>query len=51
MKKIFALATAAFLISGFAFAADGGKDKNKEKSKKTASGKTCGKQCAKKKTT
>lgn len=50
MKKIFALATAAFLISGFAFANHGGKDKDKEKAKKTNS-KTCGKQCAKKKTT
>jgi hypothetical protein len=47
MKKMLVLATAAFLVSGFAFAGD--KDKSKEKAKKTCS-KTCGKQCAKKKT-
>ena len=46
MKKIFVLATAAFLVSGFAFAGD--KDKSKEKTKKTC-GKTCGKECSKKK--
>jgi hypothetical protein len=50
MKKIFALATVAFLFSGFAFAGGGDKDKTKEKTKKATPGKTCGKQCAKKKT-
>jgi hypothetical protein len=49
MKKIFVLATAAFLVSGFAFAGDKDKDKSKEKTKKTC-GKTCGKECSKKKT-
>lgn len=44
MKKIMMLATAAFLISGVAFA-NGDKDKHKEKAKKCskASGKSCGK--------
>jgi len=46
MKKILMLATAAFLISGVAFAHDGDKGKNKEKAKKCtkASGKCCGKE-------
>lgn len=53
MKKILLLATAAFLVSGIAFAHEGGgKDKKKSKSK---SSKHCGKGCcdekAKKKTT
>ena len=43
MKKIFALATMAFLVSGVAFAHDG--DKGKAKAKKTT--KTCGKECGK----
>ena len=45
MKKILMLATAAFLISGVAFA-HGDKGKNKEKAKKCtkASGKCCGKE-------
>jgi hypothetical protein len=47
MKKIFILATVAFLVSGVAFANDG--DKGKTKGKKTCS-KTCGKECSKKKT-
>jgi len=46
MKKIFVLATAAFLVSGISFAHDG--DKGKVKNKKTCS-KTCGKECGKKK--
>jgi hypothetical protein len=47
MKKIFALATMAFLVSGVAFAGTG--DKGKTKAKKTNS-KICGKECCKKKT-
>jgi hypothetical protein len=46
MKKILMLATAAFLVSGVAFAHDGDKVKGKEKEKKTctkANGKCCGK--------
>jgi hypothetical protein len=44
MKKVFMLATAAFLISGVAFA-NGDKGKTKEKAKKTCTkgGKCCGK--------
>ncbi len=44
MKKIFMLATAAFLISGVAFA-NGDKGKTKEKAKKTCTkgGKCCDK--------
>jgi len=45
MKKILMLATAAFLVSGVAFAHGGDKGKNKEKAKKTCTkgGKCCGK--------
>ncbi len=45
MKKVLMLATAAFLISGVAFAHDGDKGKAKEKAKKTCTkgGKCCGK--------
>ncbi len=45
MKKVFMLATAAFLISGVAFA-HGDKGKNKDKAKKTCTkgGKCCGKE-------
>ncbi len=43
MKKIFLLATAAFLITGVSFA-DSGKDKKKKKSGKCCSkGHTCNK--------
>ena len=44
MKKILMLTTAAFLVSGVAFAHDGDKGK-KEKAKKTCTkgGKCCGK--------
>ncbi len=44
--KIWVLATAALLASGFSFAHDGG-GKGKGKGKKTAP-KTCGKECGKK---
>jgi len=51
MKKLLILTTAAFLLTGIAFAGNGGdkgKDKKKEKPKTT---KTCpGKECGKKKT-
>ena len=45
MKKVLMLATAAFLISGVAFA-HGDKGKTKEKAKKTCTkgGKCCGKE-------
>jgi hypothetical protein len=45
MKKILMLATAAFLVSGVAFAHDTDKGKAKEKTKKTCTkgGKCCGK--------
>jgi hypothetical protein len=45
MKKVLMLATAAFLISGVAFA-NGDKGKSKEKAKKTCTkgGKCCGKE-------
>ena len=45
MKKLLMLATAAFLISGVAFA-NGDKGKNKEKAKKTCTkgGKCCDKE-------
>ncbi|MFT3931993.1 MAG: hypothetical protein QM726_00135 [Chitinophagaceae bacterium] len=45
MKKLLMLATAAFLVSGVAFAHDGDKTKTKEKTKKhcTKGGKCCGK--------
>ena len=45
MKKILVLATMAFLVSGVAFAGDGGK----EKTKKTTKTKACGKECSKRK--
>jgi hypothetical protein len=48
MKKLFVLATAAFFISGVAFAHDGDKGKQKDKGKKTNT-KSCGKDCCKKK--
>jgi len=45
MKKILMLATAAFLVSGVAFAHEGDKGKGKEKEKKTCTknGKCCSK--------
>ena len=50
MKKLLMLATAAFLISGVAFA-NGDKGKNKEKAKKTCTkgGKCCEKESKSKK--
>lgn len=49
MKKLFMLATAAFLISGVAFAHDGGGKKCKKECKKEASGKSCCKKSSDKK--
>ena len=51
MKKLLMLATAAFLISGVAFAHGGDKGKNKEKAKKTCTkgGKCCDKESNSKK--
>lgn len=54
MKKILVLATAAFLVTGFAFAQEGGKDKKKAEGKECCKkgGKECckkdGKECSKK---
>lgn len=46
MKKILVFATMAFLVSGVAFAGDGGKEKTKAKKTATKT-KTCGKECSK----
>ena len=48
MKKLFMLATAAFLFSGVAFAHDGGSKKSKKECKKEC-GKSCGKKSSDKK--
>jgi hypothetical protein len=47
-SKIWVLATAAFLATGFSFAHDGG---DKGKGKKKPAPKTCGKECGKKHST
>lgn len=49
MKKLFMLATAAFLISGIAFANGGGKKCSKKECKKEANGKSCCKKSSDKK--
>jgi hypothetical protein len=49
MKKIMILTTAAFLLSGIAFAQDGDKDKGKDKGKKPPMKSCPGKHCGKKK--
>ena len=41
MKKIFMLATAAFLISGATFATENGKKKNKTKKASCSKAKSC----------
>lgn len=46
MKKLLMIATAAFLISGVAFAHDGDKKKDKEKKSCSKDGKCCEKKAS-----